>query len=120
MDLYNYKYMDDLFLENYKRMEQLNLCTEDNLAVEEVIEGIILPYRVVGSSKKAGVVDQNGEYIALSAFEAMSEVDSWGGLISSRACRIFGRDGFIFWTFLETLGSFLNGYGVKALVDYRK
>lgn len=107
MDLYNYKYMDDLFLENYKRMEQLNLCTEDNLAVEEVIEGTILPYRVVGSSKKAGVVDQNGEYIALSAFEALSEVDSWGGSYQVERVEYLDETVLYFGRFWRHWGHFL-------------
>ncbi len=107
MDLYNYKYMDELFLENYKKMEQLDLCTEDNLTVEEVIEGTILPYRVVGNSKKAGVVNQNGEYVALSAFEALSEVDSWGGSYQIESAEYLDETVLYFGRFWKHWGHFL-------------
>ena len=107
MDLYNYKYMDELFLENYKKMDQLDLCTEDNLTVEEVIEGTILPYRIIGNSKKAGVVNQNGEYVALSAFEALSEVDSWGGSYQIESAEYLDETVLYFGRFWKHWGHFL-------------
>ena len=36
MDAFNYKYMDELFLENYKAMDQMTICEDRELKVEIV------------------------------------------------------------------------------------
>lgn len=81
MDAFNYKYMDELFLENYKAMDQMTICEDRELRVEIVENGTVLPYKVVNGEKRAGVVNENGEYIELSGFDAISPVDQWGGLL---------------------------------------
>lgn len=79
MDICNYKYMDNLFLEEYKMMEGRNVYSKEKLRVEKIDNAIILPYKVAGSKKCAGVIKDNSSYIELSAFEALSPVDSWAG-----------------------------------------
>lgn len=81
MDTANYKYMDSLFLDNYKEMDQLDVCknAERNLEVIEVEKGLVLPYKVINGEKKAGVLDNEGRFVELSKFEALSPVDAWGG-----------------------------------------
>lgn len=79
MDAFNYKYMDELFLENYKAMDQMTICEDRELKVEIVENATVLPYRIVDGEKRAGVVNGNGEYIELSGFDAISPVDQWGG-----------------------------------------
>lgn len=107
MDLHHYKYMDELFLGNYKMMDELDLCTDRDLAVEEVEEGTVLPYRIVGDSKRAGVVDRNGNYAALSAFEALSEVDSWGGAYQPEHVEYSNETVLYFGRFWKHWGHFL-------------
>lgn len=79
MDSVNYRYMDSLFLENYKKMESLKIYTEQPLQVKYVTDGIVLPCRVMDGKKYAGVIEKDGKYIENSRFDALSEVDSWGG-----------------------------------------
>lgn len=79
MDGYDYKYMDELFLDNYKMMDALALCNDSELQVAEADNAVVLPCRDINGKKCAGVVDAEGKYIELSGFEALSPVDSWGG-----------------------------------------
>ena len=105
--MYNYKYMDDLFLKNYIMMDQMSLCTKEDLKVEEVEEGTILPYRLVENSKRAGVIDKNGNYVSLSAFEALSEVDSWGGAYQTEDVEYSDETVLYFGRFWKHWGHFL-------------
>lgn len=79
MDLCNYKYMDKLFLEEYKSMDSRDVYSQEKLRVEKIDNAIVLPYKVVDSSKCAGVIKDTKSYVELSAFEALSPVDSWAG-----------------------------------------
>lgn len=79
MDKYNYRYMDSLFLEEYKLLEEHDIYSEHELEVVEAEKGIVLPYKVVENKKCAGVLDGQGNYISLSGFQALSPVDTWGG-----------------------------------------
>ena len=79
MDCSNYKYMDSLFLDEYKAVDSLDVYSEDELEVVKVNNAVVLPCRNIGGKKRAGVLDDKGEYVGLSAFEALSPVDCWGG-----------------------------------------
>ena len=79
MDKNDYRYMDDLFLDEYKDMERLNLYNNCELEVADEKNATILTYKLSNDKKLAGVIDENGKYIDISAFEALSPVDSWGG-----------------------------------------
>lgn len=79
MDERNYKYMDSLFLDEYKAMDSLSVYSEDDLRVVKVNNAVVLPCKNIDGKKRAGVLDNKGEYVALSAFEALSPVDCWGG-----------------------------------------
>lgn len=79
MDYCNYKYMDSLFLDEYKAMDSLDVYSEDELKVVKVNNAVVLPCRSIDGKKHAGVLDDKGEFVALSAFYALSPVDCWGG-----------------------------------------
>lgn len=79
MDYSNYKYMDSLFLEEYKAMDNLDVFSEDELRVIKVNNATVLPCKNIDGKKYAGVLDNKGKYVELSAFEALSPVDCWGG-----------------------------------------
>lgn len=79
MDSCNYKYMDSLFLDEYKAMDSIDSYSEEELRCEKFHNAVLLPCKTIDGKKKAGVVDENGNYVALSAFEALSPVDCWGG-----------------------------------------
>lgn len=79
MDSVEYKYMDSLFLSNYKKMDELKIYTTTSLQIEYVENGIVLPCRNINGEKRAGVIDKKGSYVEISKFEALSDVDSWGG-----------------------------------------
>lgn len=81
MDIAEYKYMDSLFLDKYKQMDNLPVCEDGGrrLEVKKVKNGLVLPYKIVNGEKRAGVVDSRGNFVELSGFEALSPVDAWGG-----------------------------------------
>ena len=81
MDISNYKYMDSLFLSNYKKMDKIDVCanSERELTVKKIEKGMVLPYKEINGEKKAGVVDQEGNFVEISGFTALSPVDAWGG-----------------------------------------
>lgn len=98
MDDANYRYMDSLFLDSYKAMDSLTLYTDRKLAVAEAENAVVLPYRMIENKKLAGVAERDGSFIELSRFDALSEVDSWGGAYQTEpACNVdetviyFGR-----------------------------
>ncbi len=80
MDAAGYRYMDRLFLENYKLLDQLPLLVEREPTCVRIKDATVLPYRLVNGIGRAGVVDATGSYVELSSFDALSPVDSWGGL----------------------------------------
>lgn len=79
MDKFDYKYMDELFLDSYKLMDSLKLRQECALEIAEEDNAVVLPYREIKGEKCAGVINFEGQYIELSRFDALSPVDSWGG-----------------------------------------
>ena len=79
MDNNHFKYMDSLFLDEFKLLEELDICSKDELEVVEKENATILTYKVSGNQKLAGVIDENGVYVNISSFDALSPVDSWGG-----------------------------------------
>ncbi len=79
MDAHGYAYMDSLFLENYKALDQLSLYREQEPRVEAHEHAAILPFRDTPKGKCAGVVTHDGAFVELSSFGALSPVDSWGG-----------------------------------------
>ena len=79
MDAHGYAYMDSLFLENYKALDQLSLYREQEPRVEAHEHAAILPFRDTPKGKCAGVVTHDGTFVELSSFGALSPVDSWGG-----------------------------------------
>lgn len=79
MDSSNYAYMDTLFLDNYRALDQLPLLEERNPVVEEYRNATILPFEERNGNRLAGVVDEDGAYVQLSSFDALSPVDAWGG-----------------------------------------
>lgn len=79
MDAHNYAYMDELFLESYRALDQLPLLQHREPAAETFSNGIVLPCQEDASGKHAGVLAEDSTYVELSAFPALSPVDSWGG-----------------------------------------
>ncbi len=79
MDASNYAYMDELFLESYRALDQLPLLQHREPIAETYPHGIVLPFQEDASGKRAGVLAADGTYVELSAFPALSPVDSWGG-----------------------------------------
>lgn len=79
MDVCDYRYMDRLFLDEFKAMDSLNVTSSKELKVTKVSNGVIIPYKNVDGIKYAGVVNHKGAYEELSKFEALSPVDSWEG-----------------------------------------
>lgn len=77
--------MDSLFLEEYKAMDSIDSYSEDELICEKFQRAVVLPCKNVDGKKKAGVVDENGDYVSLSAFKALSPVDCWGGAYELKA-----------------------------------
>lgn len=79
MDYCDYKYMDHLFLEEYKLSERKDVRSDRKLKIENVEHAIVLPCKEVDGKKCAGVLDSEKQYVTLSAFEALSPIDCWGG-----------------------------------------
>lgn len=79
MDASNYVYMDELFLESFRSLDQLPLLQPREPIVETYPHGIVLPYWEDSYGKHAGVLTEDGTYVELSSFPALSPVDSWDG-----------------------------------------
>lgn len=79
MDAANYRYMDSLFLEGYKLLDQLPLLQEGGPALVELRDATVLPLATVEGTRAGGVVGPDGSYVGISAFDALSPVDGWGG-----------------------------------------
>ncbi|WP_279155165.1 glycosyltransferase family 61 protein [Thomasclavelia cocleata] len=72
----NYKYMDEIFLEEIRKMDSRNMKSTKKLIIESVNNGVIYP-----KSKKAcgGVMDENSNFILLSKVDTFLKHDSFGG-----------------------------------------
>lgn len=80
MDAAEYRYMDSLFLEGYKALDQLPLLqNEQEPCVAEFRDAMVLPLATVDGVRRGGVVDAGGTFVAHSAFDALSPVDAWSG-----------------------------------------
>lgn len=66
--IYNYQYLDKLNIEKFREQEKKNYFIEKELEVRNVKNAVILPYKS-DENKFAGggVMDENGNYVALSA-----------------------------------------------------
>lgn len=107
MDISNYKYMDSLFLDSYKMMDQMQLYTDRPLEVVEAVDAVVLPYKEKERRKLAGVMDADGNFITLSGFSALSEVDSWGGAYEAESAEYLEETVIYFGRFWKHWGHFL-------------
>ena len=72
----NYKYMDEIFLDEIKEMDSIDLKLNKKLFIEKIDNGCIYPR---GKDSDGGVVDSNGNFVELSKVNAYLKHDCFGG-----------------------------------------
>lgn len=72
----NYKYMDDVFLDEIKKMESKNMKSTKKLVVEKIKNGTIYPRSKIS---QGGIVDANNNFVKSSKVDAFLKHDSFGG-----------------------------------------
>lgn len=73
----NYEYLDDIFINYIKDMDDRNLKLTRKLKIESIEKGIIYP-KNIGESE-GGVTDKNNNFIEISKLNAFLKEDSFGG-----------------------------------------
>lgn len=72
----NYDYMDNIFVEDIRKMDSKILFSNKELCVVEVEDGIVYPRT---SISQGGVCDRNNNYLKISKVDAYNPVDRIGG-----------------------------------------
>lgn len=103
----NTQYLDDLFLKETEAVHDKKLVISRPLRVKNVDNGILIPS--VGTGGYAGLVDEDGEYEALSSFPTLAPLDGYVGKsdldLNNLDVENFGNDEVIY------LGHIRNHWG---------
>lgn len=73
----NYDFMDNLFVEYIRKIDDNKLFEKRKLLVEDVKNGIVYPKKL--NISQGGVTDEAGNFIKISKLDALNEEDSFGG-----------------------------------------